>query len=79
MEAIASPKTHERILIEDIVVDYKNEHKVYIQAKKNQTDHKAWRLSDLKDMLSKAKNQLKKTPLDISIFIQEPLFESFRS
>ncbi|GAN34670.1 Isocitrate lyase [Candidatus Brocadia sinica JPN1] len=34
MEAIASPKTHERILIEDIVVDYKNEHKVYIQAKK---------------------------------------------
>ncbi len=59
-EAIASPDTQERILIEDIVVGYKDGHKLYIQAKKNQPNYSEWRLSDLKKTLSNAKNQLRK-------------------
>ena len=34
MEAIASPDTQERILIEDIVVGYKDRHKLYIRQRK---------------------------------------------
>ncbi|HHT9137081.1 MAG TPA: AAA family ATPase [Candidatus Wunengus sp. YC60] len=73
MEAIASPDTQERILIEDIIVSYKDRHKVYIQAKKNQPDHKAWSLSDLKKMLSNAKYQLKKDPNGrVSLYSRTP-------
>ena len=63
IEAIASPDTQERILVEDIVVGHKDGHKIYIQAKKNQPDHRAWSLSNLKEMLFNAKNQLKKDPI----------------
>jgi len=73
IEAIASPTTQERILVEDIVVGYKNGLKIYIQAKKNQPDHRAWSFSELKDMLSKAKNQLKKDPTGkISFYSRTP-------
>ncbi|MBM4054367.1 MAG: hypothetical protein FJ264_06810 [Planctomycetes bacterium] len=60
MEAIASPDTQERILVEDIVVNYKDGHKLYIQAKKNHPYRRAWSLSDSQDMLFNARNQLKK-------------------
>ena len=62
MEAIASPDTQERILIEDIVVGYKDRHKLYIQAKKNQPAFRGWSLSDLQDILLKTKDQLKRDP-----------------
>lgn len=62
MEPIASPETHEQIRIEDIVVSYKDGHKVSIQAKKNQPDHRAWSLSGIKDIVSDTKKQLKKDP-----------------
>lgn len=44
----------------DVVVLYKKGHACFIQAKKNQTDHKAWSFSDkvLKDELCKARDQL---------------------
>lgn len=73
MEAVASPETQERILIEDIVVGYKNGHKLYIQAKKNQPTYREWKLSDLKETLSHAKNQLKKDPTgQVSFYSRTP-------
>lgn len=76
MEAIASPSTQERILIEDIVVGYKDGHKLYIQAKKNQPNYRAWSLSELKDMLSNAKNQLKKDPTgQVAFYSRTPFGE----
>uniref|UniRef100_UPI00402575E6 AAA family ATPase n=1 Tax=Candidatus Wujingus californicus TaxID=3367618 RepID=UPI00402575E6 len=74
IEAIASPDTQERILIEDIVVGYKDRHKLYIQAKKNQPNYREWNLSDIKDMLSKAKNQLKKDPAGLVSFYSRTPF-----
>lgn len=58
IEAIASPETQERILIEDIVIGYKDGYKTYSQAKKNQPKHRAWSLADLRDILRKSKKQL---------------------
>lgn len=76
MEAIASPSTQERILIEDIVVGYRDGHKLYIQAKKNQPNYRAWSLSELKDMLSNAKNQLKKDPTgQVAFYSRTPFGE----
>ncbi len=48
------------VTVDDIVVLYKNGRACFIQAKKNQTDHKAWSFSDkvLKDELCKARDQL---------------------
>jgi hypothetical protein len=48
------------VTVDDIVVLYKDGHACFIQAKKNQTDHKAWSLSDekLKVELLKACEQL---------------------
>lgn len=62
IEAIAYPDTQDRILIEDVVIAYKDGHKAYIQAKKNQPQHRAWNLNELKDILTKAKAQLVKDP-----------------
>ncbi|MBE9020566.1 hypothetical protein IQ272_31455 [Chroococcidiopsidales cyanobacterium LEGE 13417] len=46
--------------VDDVVILYKNGSACFIQAKKNQTDHKAWSFSDkvLKDELCKARDQL---------------------
>ncbi|MEW6002545.1 MAG: hypothetical protein AB1638_07880, partial [Nitrospirota bacterium] len=71
IEAIASPNTQERLLIEDIVIGYKDGHKTYIQAKKNQPKHRAWSLADLGDILRKSKKQLTNDPAGkISLYSQ---------
>ncbi|MBE0427294.1 MAG: ATP-binding protein [Nitrospirae bacterium] len=62
IEAIAHPETGDRILIEDVVVAYKDDRKIYIQAKKNQPQYRSWSLNELKDNLLKAKAQLEKDP-----------------
>ena len=54
------PGENSSVTVDDIVVLYKNGHACFIQAKKNQTNHKAWSFSDqvLKDELCKARDQL---------------------
>ena len=54
------PGENSSVTVDDIVVLYKNGHACFIQAKKNQTDHRAWSFSDkiLKDELRKARDQL---------------------
>lgn len=73
IEAIASPVTQDRILVDDIVISHKDGHKIYIQAKKNQPDHRAWSLSDLKDMLFQATGQLRKDPTgQVALYSRTP-------
>lgn len=54
------PGENSSVTVDDIVILYKSGHACFIQAKKNQTDHKAWSFSDkvLKDELCKARDQL---------------------
>jgi len=52
------PGEDSSVTVDDIVVLYKNGDACFIQAKKNQTNHKAWSFSDLKDELYKARAQL---------------------
>ena len=54
------PGEDSSVTVDDIVVLYKNGHACFIQAKKNQTNHKAWSFSDqlLKHELCKARDQL---------------------
>ncbi|HEY9295768.1 MAG TPA: hypothetical protein VIQ31_05240, partial [Phormidium sp.] len=54
------PGEDSSVTVDDIVVLYPNGDAWFIQAKKNQTNHKAWSFSDLelKDELCKARDQL---------------------
>jgi hypothetical protein len=54
------PGEDSSVTVDDIVVIYKNGHACFIQAKKNQTNHKAWSFSYqlLKHELCKARDQL---------------------
>jgi hypothetical protein len=64
VDSTGLPGEHSSVTVDDIVVLYKNGHACFIQAKKNQTDHKAWSFSDkvLKDELCKARDQLESRP-----------------
>lgn len=52
-----------RVTVDDVVVIYENGHTCFIQAKKNQTAHDSWSLSDkeLQKELCKARDQLETT------------------
>jgi ATPase family associated with various cellular activities (AAA) len=60
VDSTGLPGEESSVTVDDIVVLYKNGHACFIQAKKNQTNHKAWSFSDqvLKDELCKARDQL---------------------
>lgn len=60
VDSTGIPGENSSVTVDDIVVVYKNGHACFIQAKKNQTDHRAWSFSDkvLKDELRKARDQL---------------------
>lgn len=47
-------KDEERVLVDDVVVCYDDDTLRFIQAKKNQSNHRAWSLADLEDELIKA-------------------------
>lgn len=57
-------KREEKVYVEDTVICYKNGLRKYIQAKKNQSIHRAWSLSDLHEegILWAAKRQIEKDP-----------------
>lgn len=60
VDAVALPDEGELIQVDDVVIGYADGSWRFIQAKKNQTDHAAWRLKDavLKAELVKARDQL---------------------
>jgi hypothetical protein len=69
------PGEDSSVTVDDIVVLYKNDHACFIQAKKNQTDHKAWSFSDkvLKDELCKARDQLEsRANSEVKFFSRSP-------
>jgi hypothetical protein len=57
-ESNGIPGVDEEIVVDDIVIEYKNGQRRYIQAKKNQSQNRAWSLNDLADELIKIRDQL---------------------
>ncbi|WP_257385177.1 hypothetical protein [Tahibacter caeni] len=55
-------------LVDDVIVRYNNS-TLYVQAKKNQTDFRAWSLGDLADELKKAWTQWRRDPSARLLFI----------
>jgi hypothetical protein len=66
------------VSVDDVVVLYKDGSACFIQAKKNQTDYKAWTLSDktLKEELQKARDQLEShTNAEVCFYSRSPFGE----
>ena len=62
IELITRPNTSEKVEVDDIYIQYKNNNKKFIQAKKNATDFNEWKLSNptLKKEIQSAYLQYKK-------------------
>lgn len=72
-ESNGIPGIDERISVDDIVVVYKDGQRRHIQAKKNQSRHRAWSLSDLKDEIPKVRDQLESNPeVDVEFYSRSP-------
>lgn len=66
------------VTVDDVVVLYKDGRACFIQAKKNQTDHQAWSLTDeiLKKELQKAREQLEgKENSEVKFYSRSPFGE----
>ncbi|MEB3218379.1 MAG: ATP-binding protein [Nostocales cyanobacterium 94392] len=75
------PGENSSVTVDDIVILYKNGHACFIQAKKNQTSHKAWSFSDsvLKEELCKARDQLESRDNSQVKFYSRSPFGAFAS
>lgn len=64
IDAVSLPESPDTVDVDDVVITYDDGTTRHVQAKKNQTDHRSWEISDsvLKDELVKAHLQLQKTP-----------------
>lgn len=62
-ETIVDPATKEPILVDDIIIKFKNEDYTFVQCKIDSTDRNGWKLSDeaLQEELKKAKGQLEQS------------------
>ncbi|MDD5391757.1 MAG: ATP-binding protein [Thiothrix sp.] len=69
----------ERVTVDDIVIVYKNNHRHYIQAKKNQSQNRAWSFADLGDELVKSKEQLCADSTALVYFYSSTPFGEFKS
>jgi hypothetical protein len=78
VEAVTLPESTERVMVDDITVEFKNGKKTFIQTKKNQSDFKAWSLNDLKEELVKAKQQWKDQPAAEIQFVSRTEFGDLR-
>jgi hypothetical protein len=77
-EVIADPDTKLPILVDDVIVRYKNGKTIYAQCKIDSTDRHGWKLSDkvLKDELVKARDQLEQnTAAEVYFYSQTPFGE----
>ena len=81
VDSTGLPGEDSSVTVDDIVVLYKNGHACFIQAKKNQTNHKAWSFSDqvLKDELCKARDQLESRANSKVKFYSRSLFGDLAS
>jgi ATPase family associated with various cellular activities (AAA) len=81
VDSTGLPGEDSSVTVDDIVVLYKNGHACFIQAKKNQTDHKAWSFSDkvLKNELCKARDQLESRANSKVEFYSRSLFGDLAS
>ncbi|OOZ40272.1 hypothetical protein BOW53_08480 [Solemya pervernicosa gill symbiont] len=68
------PGIEEQASVDDVVIIYRNQPRLHIQAKKNQTHHKSWSISDLKDELVKAHEQLIFSPGVLVRFVSRSSF-----
>lgn len=75
-ETIADPVTKQVILVDDIIVRYKNGRTVYAQCKIDSIDRNGWKLSDkvLKDELVKVRDQLEQDVRTEAIFYSQTPF-----
>jgi len=78
VEAVTLPESTERVMVDDITVEFTDGKKLFIQTKKNQSDFKAWSLNDLKEELIKAKQQWKDQPTAEIQFISRTEFGDLR-
>ncbi|QLQ33245.1 MAG: hypothetical protein HZT40_18455 [Candidatus Thiothrix singaporensis] len=69
----------ERVTVDDVVIVYKNNHRRYIQAKKNQSQNRVWSLADLGDELIKSKEQLCSDNTGLVDFYSATPFGAFKS
>lgn len=81
VDSTGLPGENSSVTVDDIVILYKNGHACFIQAKKNQTDHKAWSFSDkvLKDELCKAREQIESRANSKVIFYSRSPFGELAS
>jgi len=77
IEAVGLPEQNEKIFVDDIVIRSRDNSCIFIQAKKNQPDHKEWSISDLKDELVNALKQLENSDIkaEIVFYSQTPFGE----
>ncbi|CAA6810026.1 MAG: Unknown protein [uncultured Thiotrichaceae bacterium] len=69
----------ERVTVDDIVIVYNDNHRRYIQAKKNQSRNRAWSFADLGDELVKCKEQLCSDTTSLVDFYSATPFGDFES
>lgn len=78
IDSVGLPGQDGSVSVDDIVILYKNGHACFIQAKKNQKEHKNWSLSDsvLKEELGKAREQLEsKEDSEVKFYSRSPFGE----
>lgn len=68
IDSTSIDRSGEPILVDDVVVRYAD-HSLYVQAKKNQTDFRAWSVADLGEELAKAWLQWRREPGAQILFI----------
>ncbi|MBF0437504.1 MAG: ATP-binding protein [Magnetococcales bacterium] len=72
------PGQKDAVVVDDVVVVYQDQRKLYVQAKKNQPDHLEWRISDavMQKELCKARDQLQSDSLaSVEFYSQSPFGE----
>jgi hypothetical protein len=75
-ETIADPVTQQVILVDDVIIRWKNGNTAYGQCKIDSTDRNGWKLSDkvLGAELIKARDQLEQDPLAEALFYSQTPF-----
>lgn len=68
VDATSLDPSGDPVLVDDVIVRY-DDSTLYVQAKKNQTDFRAWSLGDLRDELKKAWAQWRRDPSARLLFI----------
>lgn len=77
VDPVVHPDRIHRVIVDDIIARYENGSHVYIQAKKNQKNRRAWSISDFASELKKACEQLENDLLGRVLFYSRTPFGEF--